>query len=209
MSEMSMNKVIHAAVRRDLDRFVAALTAFPPGDIGRAKDLGRAWKNFEFELTYHHEGEHATAWPALEQVGVSRDLLQEMDDEHAVMGQALVEAGEAMTALTRTAGVAESRAAAAAFTHLREVTVRHLDHEEAELEPVYQAHHDDPAMKEMGKQFAKVSPARGGHFFAWLLDDASPEEKAAIGATVPGPVLTALTGLFGRRYRKQVASVWS
>jgi hypothetical protein len=209
MSEMSMNKVIHAAFRRDLDRFVAALTAFPPGDLVRAKQLGVAWKNFEFELTYHHEGEHETAWPALEQVGVSRALLQEMDEEHAVMGQALVEAGEAMTALTRTAGVTEARAAAAAFTRLREVTVRHLDHEEAELEPVYQANHDAPAIKEMGKKFAKVSPARGGHFFAWLMDDASPEARSAIGDTVPGPVLAALTGLFGRRYRKQVASVWA
>jgi hypothetical protein len=209
MSEMSMNRVIHAAVRRDLDRFVTALQTFPPGDIARAKDLGRAWKNFEFELTYHHEGEHETAWPALEQVGVSRDLLREMDEEHAVMGQALVEAGEAMTALTRSAGVAESRAAAAAFTHLREVTVRHLDHEEAELEKVYLENHDAPAMKEMGKKFARVSPARGGHFFAWLLDDASPDAREAIGQTVPGPVLAGLTTVFGRRYRKQVASVWS
>jgi hypothetical protein len=208
MSEMSMNRVIHAAVRRDLDRFVAALGTFPPGDIGRAKQLGTAWRNFEFELTYHHEGEHATAWPALEQVGVSRELLHEMDEEHAVMGQALVEAGEAMTALTRTAGLEESRAAAAAFTRLREVTVRHLDHEEAELEPVYLENHDAPAMKEMGKKFAKVSPARGGHFFAWLLDDASPDARAAIGDTVPAPVLAALTAVFGRRYRKQVASVW-
>ncbi len=209
MSEMSMNKVIHSAFRRDLDRFIGALSSFPPGDLGRAKQLGTAWKNFEFELTYHHEGEHATAWPALEQVGVSRELLATMDEEHAVMGQALVDAGESMTALTRTAGIEESRAALAAFEHLKEVTLRHLEHEEAELEPVYQANHDAPAIQEMGKKFAKVSPARGGHFFAWLLDDASPEARASLGATVPGPVIKVLTGVFGRSYRKNVASVWS
>ena len=42
MAEMSMNKVIHAAVRRDLDRFIAALSAFPPGDTARAQQLSAA-----------------------------------------------------------------------------------------------------------------------------------------------------------------------
>ena len=209
MTEMSMNRVIHAAFRRDLDRFVDALTAFPPGDLARAKQLGTAWKNLEFELTYHHEGEHAIAWPALEQVGVSRDFLATLDEEHAAMGAAMVEAGTAMAALTRTAGVEESRAALAAFEHLREVTVRHLEHEESELEQVYLDNHDAPAIKEMGKKFSKVSPARGGRYFAWLLDGAGPEEQAAVASTVPGPVLTVLTAAFGRTYRKNVASVWS
>jgi hypothetical protein len=61
----------------------------------------------------------------------------------------------------------------------------------------------------MGKAFAKVSPARGGRFFAWVLDGASPEERAAVTGTVPGPVLKILTGLFGRGYRKSVAPVWT
>ena len=47
MATMSMNKVIHAAFRRDLDRFLAALAGFPDGDAARAADLGRAWVNFD------------------------------------------------------------------------------------------------------------------------------------------------------------------
>ena len=35
-----MNKVIHAAFRRDLDRFVGALTTFNAGDTARAQQLG-------------------------------------------------------------------------------------------------------------------------------------------------------------------------
>jgi hypothetical protein len=54
-----------------------------------------------------------------------------------------------------------------------------------------------------------VSPARGGRFFAWLLDGAGPDERAAVSGTVPGPVLKLLTGIFGRGYRKNVAPVWS
>jgi hypothetical protein len=88
------------------------------------------------------------------------------------------------------------------------VTAVHLDHEEVELEPVYQAQRETPELKAMGKEFAKVSPARGGRFFAWLLDGASAEERAAVTREVPGPVVTVISGVFGRGYRKNVAPVW-
>ena len=96
MSEMSMNKAIHGAFRRDLHRFITALGAFPPGDLGRAKQLGTAWDNFDDQLTYHHEGEHEIAWPALQAVGVSSDLLKTMDAEHDTMAAALAETRAAL-----------------------------------------------------------------------------------------------------------------
>ena len=61
MTEMSMNRAIHGAIRRDLQRFLVALGAFPDGNRQRAADLGRAWEHFDFELTRHHEGEHEVA----------------------------------------------------------------------------------------------------------------------------------------------------
>ncbi len=56
--------------------------------------------------------------------------------------------------------------------------------------------------------FAKVGPVRGGRFFAWVLDGASPDERTAVTSEVPGPVLAVITVLFGRSYRKDVAPVW-
>jgi hemerythrin-like domain-containing protein len=208
MAEMSMNKAIHGAVRRDLNRFLAALETFPAGDTVRAQQLARAWENFDDMLTQHHEGEHRIAWPALQKVGVDPGLLTAMDAEHDVMAAALADARDAVGALTLSPGQAEATTALAAMRTLQEVTVAHLDHEEAEIEPVYLAKRDDPEIKAMGKQFAKVSPARGGRFFAWVLDGATPEERAAVTGEVPGPVLTVLTTVFGRGYRKDVAPVW-
>jgi hypothetical protein len=209
MTEMSMNRVIHGAFRRDLDRFVTALDSFPPGDQRRADGLNTAWANFDDQLTYHHEGEHETAWPALQKVGVSPDLLAAMDAEHDTMADALAVARAAMAELVRTPGREQADSARAAFANLRTVTVAHLDHEEAELEQVYLDHKDDPAIVEMGKKFAKVGPARGGRFLAWLLDGASPDERAALARAVPGPVLSGVAGIFGRGYRRDVAPVWS
>ena len=209
MAEMSMNKVIHAAIRRDLDRFVAALGGFPSGDRGRAGDLLTAWRNFDEQLTHHHEGEHEIAWPALESIGVSKELLDTMDGEHDTMSAALADARIAMTTLAMTAAESDAAAALACMETLRETTVHHLEHEEAELEPVFQEHRESPQMKAMGKQFGKVSPSRGGTFFAWVLDGATPEQRAAVTSEVPGPVLAIIGGVFGRGYRKNVATVWS
>ena len=208
MVEMSMNKAIHGAFRRDLDRFIAALSTFPPGDMTRAQQLGTAWVNFDDQLTHHHEGEHTIAWPALEAVGVSKVLLEDMDAEHEIMVGALAETRTAIGALTRTAGLEESKASLAALQELQAVTVQHFDHEESELEDVYIANRDTAEIKAMGKAFGKVSPARGGRFFAWVLDGASPAERQAVTREVPAPVISIIGGIFGRGYRKNVAPVW-
>jgi hypothetical protein len=208
MTEMSMNKAIHGAFRRDLDRFINALSTFPPGDKTRAQQLGIAWANFDDQLTYHHEGEHTIAWPALESIGVSKELLATMDAEHETMAAALAEARRAIGAVTQTPGDAQSKAALAALQKLKAVTVTHLDHEESEIEDVYLAKRNTPEMKAMGKAFGKVSPTRGGRFFAWLLDGATFEERATVTQEVPGPVVSIIGGVFGRGYRKTVAPVW-
>ncbi|NIK56808.1 hemerythrin domain-containing protein [Kribbella shirazensis] len=208
MAEMSMNKAIHAAVRRDLGRFLDALERFPAGDRTRAAQLGTAWQNFDNQLSRHHEGEHEIAWPALQKLGVSRELLTQLDAEHDTMADTLASARTAMGTLRGTASAEDAAAARAAMQELQRVTVQHLEHEEAEIEPVYQANIGSPELKQMGREFAKVGPVEGGTFFAWALDGASPEESAAVTSTVPKPVITVVLGLFGRPYRKSVAPVW-
>jgi hemerythrin-like domain-containing protein len=206
MPTMSMNRVIHGAFRRDLDRFVTALDAFPDGDADRAAALGRAWANFDQQLTHHHEGEHEVAWPHLERAGVSRQMLDQMDAEHEVMAGALEIAREEMNGLVRDPSRHRAEAAREAMHGLRVATLTHLDHEERELEAFYVTNADHPEVKAMEGEFRKQSPAVGGRFFAWILDGITPDARAAIA--VPGPVLAVLTGLFGRSYRREVAPVW-
>jgi hypothetical protein len=93
---------------------------------------------------------------------------------------------------------------------LQATTVTHLDHEEQETEAALAQHHGDPAVKLMGKQFSKrAGLPTAGIFFAWVQDGASPEEQSALRQSVPGPVLGIIGGLFGRRYRKEIAPVWA
>jgi hemerythrin-like domain-containing protein len=206
---MSMNKVIHAAVRRDLDRFRTALDAFRDGDRGRAAGLLRAWTNFDAQLTEHHEGEHEIAWPAMKSIGISGSTIDSFDAEHEAMAADLATTRAAMAKLGSTATRADADPAAAAMERLQTTTVTHLDHEEAETETALTQQHDDPAMKEMGKQFGRrVGMPRAGIFFAWVQDGATPAEKSALRQSVPGPVLAIIGGVFGRPYRKEIAPVW-
>jgi len=208
VAQMSMNKAIHGAVRRDLTRFLNALDTFPDGDRARAEQLATAWANFDDQLTRHHEGEHKIAWPALQAVGVGRELIAQMDDEHDRLAEALASAGNAIAALRSSASAADATAAREAVATLQTVAVGHLDHEEAELQPIYLARRDHPAIKAMGRQFGRVSPPAVGTFCAWVTDGATPEQLAGIKGNVPGPVLAIIGGVFGRKYRREVASVW-
>ena len=186
---MSMNKVIHGAVRRDLARFRSALDAFRDGDRDRAAALHRAWQNFDAQLTEHHEGEHEIAFPAMRAVGIDPGTVESFDSEHEVMARNLATARAAMATLRTT-------------------TENHLAHEEAETESTF-VREDDPVIKEMGRKFGRrVGPPRAGVFFAWVQDGASAEELAALRHSVPGPVLAILGGVFGRSYRRDIAPVW-
>src|SRR3954471_5240144 len=207
---MSMNKVIHCAVRRDLDRFRRALDAFTDGDRERAAELHRAWVNFDAQLTEHHEGEHELAWPALRAIGVTEANIESFDSEHAAMAAALATTRDAMDKLRSTASRVDADAAGAAMEQLRTTTVTPLDHEEQETEPALAQHYDHASIKEMGKKFGRrAGPPKAGVFFAWVQDGATPAERAALRESVPGPVLAIIGGLFGRRYRKDIAPVWS
>ncbi len=203
-----MNRAIHAAFRRDLSRFQNSLGSFADGDRKRAEQLAKAWWNFDDQLEHHHHGEHDIAWPALTAIGVSTDLLAQLDAEHDEMAKALETARGKVASLKTSASADDAAAARDAITRLSDVMSAHMEHEESETEALYLANRDAPEIKEMGRKFGKVSPARGGRFFAWVTDGASPEEMAAIKGEVPGPVLMLIGGIFGRGYRRDVAAVW-
>lgn len=115
-----------------------------------------------------------------------------------------------MSRLRISASRADADAASAAMTQLQATTVTHLDHEELETEEPLAQHGQHPAVKEMGKQFSRRSgPTKAGNFFAWMQDGATAEEVTALRSHVPAPVLLVLGGLFGRRYRREVAPAWA
>ncbi len=208
MTQLTMNQVIHGAVRRDLARTAAALQSFTEGDRDRAAGLTRAWQNLTRELVHHHESEDALIWPYLRGVGVDEGLVSSMESEHQAMHEALESASAAMAALATSASAADARAAHDAVTHAQQVAGDHLDHEERELEPQLHPHMETPEWKAVEKQLRAGSPVRAGWFFAWLLDGADPTHAAHLRSTIPAPVVLLLSRVLGRGYHRSVAPVW-
>jgi len=204
----SMNTVIHAAFRRDLRRFDAALDAFPAGSHTRAEELHRAWRHYAEQLHQHHEGEEEIFFPALARVADVTELLADLEGEHAAMLTALGGAEAAMEALYAEPTTERTTAARAALGHFADVLAAHLAHEERDFEPLAERHAGTAQMRQAEREIRERHRRDSGAFFAWLLDGAAPEDVAALRRLVPPPALRAATLLGGRSYRATVAGVW-
>ncbi|TFV51715.1 hemerythrin domain-containing protein [Blastococcus sp. TF02A-35] len=205
---MTMNRVIHAAVRRDLQRLETALDDWREGDRARGGELDRAFANLRAELTHHHETEDTHIWPMLAAKGVDPELLAAMEDEHEAMAEALARTATALGALAATGSTADAAAASASVGRTREIVERHLRHEEDDLEPQLAPHHGSPEWKAVERKLRSRPLGDTGRFFAWLTDGAAEPERQFLRSTVPAPVLTVFTRVLGRRYTREVAPLW-
>jgi hypothetical protein len=205
----TMNTIIHAAVRRDLRRFDTALAQFPAGSQPRADQLLTAWRNFAEQLHHHHTDEETIFWPAMRSLGTDEPLITSLAGEHAQMLSALDSADTAMKGLAAEPTAERAAAAHTAVSQLDHVVADHLGHEERDLEPAMAAQHGAPQMKAAAKTVRKAHKGNAGAFFAWLLDGADADDARALRREIPPPVLFMVSRLGGRRYRSEVASVWS
>ena len=206
---MTMNRVIHQAVRRDLLRAEQALRDLTPGDRARAGELLRAWEHLHDQLHHHHTVEDELIWPFLRSRGATGPHVDAMEGEHHAMADALTDARTAMVALVEDPTRQRADEAAVAVARADEVTCRHLDHEEAEVEPLIIELEEDPGWKGVEKDIRKAANGRAGQMFAWVQDGASPETSTWLRTQIPAPVMFVFGhGRGARRYRREIAPVW-
>lgn len=206
---LTMNTVIHAAFRRTLARFDAALASFPAGSQARADELNRVWGFFDHELHLHHSFEEEYFWPALQETDADLSALEDLDGEHQAMREALGVATEAMAALMATPTAEQAAAARGAVATLSEVLLAHLAHEERDLEPISAAYADAPSMKKALSQVKKAHMRTMGSMVEWLRDGATPEDVAGLHHEIPRPVASLFALVQGRHYRREIAPVWA
>lgn len=205
----TMNTIIHAAFRRDLSRFDDALATFPSGSQARADELKRAWDWFESEVRHHHKYEEEVFWPALRRTDADLSSVAELDEEHHQMRGALDKATSTMEALHAHPTTVSADAARKALASFSDVLLGHLEHEERDLEPINAAYQDAPPMKTAAKKVIRAQRGRLGNILAWLQDGADADARRALRRQIPAPVVVVVTALAGRRYRRDVASVWA
>ena len=203
-----MNQIIHAAVRRDVARTERALRGMRDGDAERARQIQTAWRNLVRELTHHHEAEDEHLWPFLRSRGVELSLLETMEAEHVAMRTALGSVSSSIEVLVAAPTSANATAAADEVSRAETVINGHLEHEERDVEAPLGDLEDDPEFKELAKKLRPASVVDAANALAWMQDGAGERERTALRSNIPGPVVTILTALLGRRYKREVAPVW-
>src|SRR5215207_4207614 len=133
---LTLNTVIHAAVRRDVARFQQAMADFPVGSRERAAQLEMAWQNLDHQLYHHHHGEETIFWPALRELGADESLVGDLGGEHERLAEAMKLTRNAMSAIASDPTEANVDQARAAFDTLGDVVDTHFTHEERDLEPM-------------------------------------------------------------------------
>lgn len=208
--QKTMNMIIHAAFRRDLARFNAALCAFPAGSRQRADQIHVAWENFAYQLHHHHQEEETIFFPALRELGAGDTLFGDLENEHANMLTALKAANVAMQALRSDPSVGNAEAARRSLGELEEVMEAHLAHEERDLEPFAASRAATPQLKAAATAVRRsVGWNATGTFFAWLMDGADPGDVAALRRIIPPPALFVTSRIAGRDYNRRVAVAWA
>jgi hemerythrin-like domain-containing protein len=206
---LTMNTVIHAAVRRDLRRFTAALDSFPVGSKERASQLSRAWQHLDGQLYHHHHSEETIFWPALREVGADESLVTDLGGEHDRMAEAMKKTSAAVAELVAEPGQPQVEQSREAFADLAQAVETHFAHEETDLEAFSASVGDTAPMKKAQEQVRKSqSPVQLGGYLAWLQDEADPDARAYLNTAIPRPALVIVSRLLGRRYRREIASVW-
>ena len=207
---LSMNTVVHAAVRRDLDRFSAALESFPVGSEQRAKGLNRAWLHLDHQLYHHHHSEDTIFWPALVEIGADTKLMADLGAEHERLAAAMTGTRAAMGALAADPSAASVEQSKAAFAELTAAVESHFSHEERDLDPFMLANLQAPPMQRAAKRIRTAqNPMEAGRYLAWLQDGADADARAFLTKQIPKPVLAIFSRLLGRSYRKDIAPVWA
>lgn len=210
-ADTTMMGIVHDALRRDLRRTRAALSAGPcPQDGRRAAIADHVDWMMRF-LRDHHRDEDAGLWPLMRRRNpAAGPLLDEMDAGHARITPAIspVEAAARRCGAT---GSGDARTGLlSSLDRLSEVLVPHRQREEDEMMPVVSAsisraewHAWDQEHNIKPRSFTQL-----GHEGHWLLDGLDPARSKVVVSQVPPIPRFILVHGFARRYRRRAAARW-
>lgn len=204
--------IIHAALRRDLER--ATMVLEEPASLSeeRLAALGTHMVWVMDFLHHHHAGEDAWLYPELgAQNPEAADLVRRMHDEHLAMVPSIDRVTQAAQAAQRSDGTVADRAARLleSVAGLRTLLEAHLFGEENDAMPVVGASVSQRRWDDYeAKNRAQRSPrelACTGH---WLLDGLAAADATLITSTIPAVPRFVLQRLMGGPYRRIRESVW-
>jgi hypothetical protein len=210
-ADTRMMGIVHGALRRDLLRTRAALTAepYPQGRQRRALGEHVVWM-MEF-LHAHHTSEDEGLWPLVRRRNPAAGaLLDSLEAEHRRISPAAAALTAAGQRYAETAADEPRAELVGAVDALAGVLFPHLDREVEEAMPVVSASITN-AEWHAAEQKHNIKPkslAQLGMEGHWLLDGIDAEGYQVVVHTVPAVPRFILLHGFARAYRRRAQVRW-
>lgn len=208
-ADTSMMRIVHHALRRDLQRAEIALNGNPPPPPAQQLAIARHLEWMMSFLHAHHRSEDDGLYPLVrERDPAAAGLLDAMDADHHAVASAIAEVEAAAGDSAGREGPDQRLIAAVAS--LSNVLLPHLEREENELMPVVSSVVTDSEWRKLEEHYnlrGKSSAELGfeGH---WLIDGASPEDRQRVVGLVPAIPRFILVHGFAGSYRRRAAACW-
>jgi Hemerythrin HHE cation binding domain len=176
----------HRSMRADAARLVELVGAAQPVQVSRLEALAGWYGRYEDAIHDHHHAEEWVIYPALLERDPSfAEADGQLEGQHQVLADRLQVARESLTGLAGAAGGGrwewEREEAAKAVAALKAIVDTHTRDEEAMAFPRYLDHFSAAEYAGLNKAALKLVGLRSFVFAGpWVLDHASPEERAEL-----------------------------
>jgi hemerythrin-like domain-containing protein len=198
--------IVHRVFRREFRLMPQMVRATPAGDLARAELVAAHVSELTTALHHHHQGEDELLWPPLlERVTPRAELLQRMKAEHAHVATLITEAERLVGDWRVSAAIDLRDQLADCLEQLSTALDAHLAEEEAEVLPLAAEHLSLQEWAALGERgMASIPKNRLLVFLGYILEEASPEERASFLHHVPLPGRVAYR-LIGQRQQQREA----
>ncbi len=199
--------LMHFAFRRDLARFVPAVSRTPLDDDVTWRALRRRWARFASTLHDHHALEDAELWPRLQSAATDADdhdaldVLAAMTCEHAEIDPLLASIATGLDHMTASPTADTREALAVRMTAARDSLGRHMAHEEQEALPLVQRHLSEEHWTAMEKA-AEKKPRELAFVVPWVLHEMPSHALPRVRA-FGGPLLLSIGRVFRPSFERQ------
>ena len=208
-ADTSMMRIVHAALRRDLERARNAVTGQPSPDARQRAAIARHLTWMMCFLEAHHRSEDDGLYPVVRaRRPDAAAVLDTMADDHHAVVPAIAQVESAAVAIAAGGDLA---VLVGALDRLSDVLLPHLQREEQEVMPIVTAcmtHGEWHAIEQQHNLDGKSKSELGmeGH---WLIDDASPDDRATVLGLVRPVERFVLLHAFGPTYRRRARACWT
>ncbi len=196
-ADVGFMRALHAALRRDLSRLRGAAAQLD-GSAGAPPTVLAGWDAFRAQLGNHHAAEDDDLWPVLRAELSDPGELASVDamvEEHRQIPPALAGVDAALRGGGELAAPVEL---------LSGVVLDHLAHEEREVLPLLEQHLTRAQWRAfLHKERARRSARERPEFLAWILDNASDQDAAAVLAEMPPSARLVYRRVLRPRYDAQ------